>query len=264
MAARTILLSLLPLALALAPRDAPAQDTLTTEYAVKVLCGAPQRREVAPGTYFTAINIHNPNADSVALRKKFALTLPGERGGRVYPFSKNLLLPDQALEIDCTDIQHRTGTTGFLKGFAVIQSPQRLDIVAVYSAAGATGRVETLALERVPGRSLRAPQGLPDLVPVPDRALGFCRRDSIGLLVTVRNQGVGTAPASVTTVAFSPGGTVSVNTPPIGSTPVTLPAVAIPAACFDPDCDFRITVDATAVVVESNEANNVGAGSCIG
>lgn len=265
MTVRPVPLSLLSVALAFVPHDARAQDTLTTEYAVKVVCGTPQLREAAPGLYFTAINIHNPNVDSVTFRKKFALTLPGERPGRVYPFSDNLLLPDQALEIDCTDILRRTRAEGFLKGFAVIQSPQALDIVAVYTAAGSTGRVETMHLERVPGRRLRSSPGLPDLLPVRDSILGFCKRDSIGLLVTVRNQGVAPAPASSTTVLFSPGGTATLPTPPIAAgASVTLPAAPIPGACFDPDCDFRITVDATAVVVESNEANNVASGTCLG
>ncbi len=36
------------------------------------------------------------------------------------------------------------------------------------------------------------------------------------------------------------------------------------AACFNPDCDFRITVDSAGQVSESNEANNVVNGRCIG
>jgi len=43
-----------------------------------------------------------------------------------------------------------------------------------------------------------------------------------------------------------------------------LAPVPIPAACFDPDCDFTITVDSTAQLDESiGEGNNVTEGRCI-
>ena len=59
------------------PNTLSAQEYF--EYAVKIICGSPppERAAVAPGTYFTAINIHNPNPnpiDTVFFRKKFALT----------------------------------------------------------------------------------------------------------------------------------------------------------------------------------------------
>ena len=65
--------------------------------------------------------------------------------------------PDEALEIDCPDIAKRMGAPPdrFLKGFVVMQSSVELDVVAVYTAAGATGQVETLAIERVAPRRLR-------------------------------------------------------------------------------------------------------------
>ena len=40
----------------------------------------------------------------------------------------------------------------FLKGFLVIESEIELDVVAVYTAAGAEGQVESLHTERVPPR----------------------------------------------------------------------------------------------------------------
>jgi hypothetical protein len=54
----------------------------------------------------------------------------------------------------------RVKVKGFAKGFAVIQSPAVLDVVAVYTAAGATAagatdRIETLYLERVPPRMVK-------------------------------------------------------------------------------------------------------------
>jgi hypothetical protein len=111
----------------------------------------------------------------------------------------------------------------------------------------------------------RAQAGLPDLIPLPDPKTGFCKRDAKGnLIVTVKNQGSADAGASTTTVVFAPGGTFSKPTPPIpagGSVNVSFP---IPGHCFDPDCSFRIIVDSSNQVTESNETNNTASGTCLG
>jgi hypothetical protein len=139
---------------------ASAQDEYF-EYAVKIKCGIPTTERaaaLAPGTYFTAINIHNPNPnpiDTGFFGKKFALTAAKEKPGPVSKFSMNVLVSDHALEIDCNDVFSRAQVKGFAKGFAVIQSPAALDVVAVYTAAGATKQVETLHLERVQPRMIR-------------------------------------------------------------------------------------------------------------
>jgi len=250
-----------------------AQQQPILEYAVKFVCGrspVAASAVLAPGQYFTAINVHNPGDRPVAFRKKFAAALPLERVGPISPFIDTRLGPDEAFEIDCADILRafRPPALGpLMKGFAVLQlfdSTAALDVVAVYTAAGSTGRVETMDVERVPARrrTVGPPPGLPDLVPVPDS----CVRDSAGnLLVMVRNQGTALAGASITTVTFSPGGTVSIPTPPIPpSGSVVLGPIPIPAACFNPDCEFRITADATGLVAESNEANNSATGRCLG
>jgi hypothetical protein len=142
-----------------AANPAAAQDEYF-EYAVKIVCGTPtpDRVPVAPGTYFTAINLHNPNPDpidTVFFRKKFALTAAKEQPGPVSSFSANWLVSDRAIEIDCADVFARARVKGFAKGFAVIQSPAVLDVVAVYTAAGATDRIETMYLERVPPRMVK-------------------------------------------------------------------------------------------------------------
>lgn len=243
---------------------------LPIQYAVKFVCGKSpgpgQQQVVATGNYFTAINVHNPFNDTVKFRKKIAVALPNEKAGKVSPFFDVALKNDEALEIDCDDIfKHMHMNPTFLKGFVVVESKTELDIVAVYTAAGASGQVETMDVERVPPRRMSS-QGLADLIPVPnpDPSINFCRRDGLKLTITVKNQGGTDAPASVTRVAFSQGGTVSVPTPPIsagGSVDIT---VQIPAGCFSPDCGFRITVDSTGLVPESNEGNNTGSGSCLG
>jgi hypothetical protein len=124
------------------------------EYAVKIVCGVPDRPALAPGRYFTAINVHNPSAAATKFQFKVALTMPGVTPGPISKFFPAALNPDQALEIDCTDIGRRLETGNrFLKGFVVIQSPTEFDVVGVYTVAQSVdGRVVALELERVPVR----------------------------------------------------------------------------------------------------------------
>lgn len=117
------------------------------EYAVKFVCGDPVAPVVAPGRYFTAINVHNPGQLPVLFRKKVAVALPGERVGPVSQFYEARLMSNEALEIDCPDILEHAHQAGFLKGFVVIESPMELDVVAVYSAGHPN--VETLDIDRV-------------------------------------------------------------------------------------------------------------------
>ena len=118
---------------------------------------------------------------------------------------------------------------------------------------------------------------MPDLVPLPlfpnIGPVGFCNRDSLGqFTVSVENQGGVDASISVVQLEFFPGGsrTMDLFGPgPSGSLPPGMPwAVVFPdpplGTCFNPDCDFRITVDSTSQIAESNEANNVADGRCIG
>lgn len=244
------------------------------QYAVKFVCGKSSGEVVAPGVYYTAINVHNPANQEVRFRKKVAVALPGEQPGPVSEFSEAKLAPDQALEIDCPDILRHASTpeeepADFLKGFVVIESDVELDVVAVYTATGRGEQVVTLDVERVsPRRRRPAEEGLPDLIPVPDPrpGVGFCRLDDRGrLLVTVKNQGTGGAPPSTTTVDFIPGGAFDLPTPaiPAGGS-VDLPPLSIPPSCFDPDCNFRIIVDSKNQVVESDKGNNFASGTCVG
>ena len=127
------------------------------QYSVKFICGKSPGDIMAPGSYFTAINVHNPNNDDIGLRKKFAVALPRQEAGPVSEFVEARLGPDQAMEIDCPEIQELirqlTGfAADFSKGFVVIETKVELDVVAVYTAAGSTGAIEALFLERVPPR----------------------------------------------------------------------------------------------------------------
>jgi hypothetical protein len=112
-----------------------------------------------------------------------------------------------------------------------------------------------------------------DLVPM-NRVTGqapgpFCnvdRRTAVPkLIVSVRNQGHADAPPSTTTVSFSPGGVFQLPTPavPAGGA-VDLPPLNVPMACFNPNCEFKITVDSANTVNESNAGNNSAQGKCNG
>lgn len=233
------------------------------EYAVKFVCGKQDGNILAPGSYWTAINVHNPSADSVVFRFKAALTAPNLEQGPISKFHRAKLGPDGALEIDCDDVRRLFDMEkGFAKGFIVIQSPSELDVVAVYTASGSDKRVETFHTERVPARQIR--QQLADLVPVPDDSGQFCRREESTLIVTVMNQGGSQAGPSTTRVDFGQFGIVDTPTPSLMPGAQVDLNVPIPMGCFNPDCDFRITVDVHNVVAESNEGNNTASGMCLG
>lgn len=234
------------------------------QYAAKFVCGKSDGRVVAPGNYWTAINVHNPEPDRVRFRKKVAIGLPSEKAGPVSEFFKAELGPDEALEIDREDIfRHSPLQEDFLKGFVVIESETALDVVAVYTAAGRDEAVETLHTERVPARKIKI-QGLPDLIPVPDASGSFCRRQGNILTVTVRNQGTAAAGPSTTRVDFGAHGISDQPTPPLAPGASVDLTFQIPPGCFDPDCEFRIVVDVNSDVPESDESNNFASGVCIG
>lgn len=113
----------------------------------------------------------------------------------------------------------------------------------------------------------------PDLMPLKPLDLsgpdGFCNlagdRTSLRLGLSVQNIGEGDSLPSITTIEFFPGGSVQLPTPPVpGGDAIDLMPVAIPPACFDPDCEFRITVNWRNEVNESGgEGNNEADGRCL-
>lgn len=123
------------------------------QYVIKFVCGQlffdptknpSGQRDGAPGQYFTDINIHNPNDAIVRVHKKFALDGPqAQIHGPVTSVEEFVLDPDEALQIQCTDIRRLVGNYPFgaappangqfIKGFVVILSRVRLDITAIYT-----------------------------------------------------------------------------------------------------------------------------------
>jgi hypothetical protein len=124
-------------------------------YAVKFVCGShPKIAVVAPGTYYTAINVNNPTPQIAEFRKRFSLALPEERPGPVSPWVGARLESDQSFEIDCPDILRHLElpAQAFAKGFVIVESPVELELVAVYTATGSTRQVEAMDVERVTPR----------------------------------------------------------------------------------------------------------------
>jgi len=155
------------------PKELGSTSRLAFQYAVKVLCGPSDPRgwlrraidffwtksasrkldrRVAPGRYFTTINLHNPGERPVPARFKVAVALPG-KAGPISRFVDLKLGADEATSIDCMQLLDRLGVrSDFTDGFIMIESETELDVVAVYTAAGTCGRVETLTTERVSAR----------------------------------------------------------------------------------------------------------------
>ncbi len=132
------------------------------EYAVKFVCGRMRRGALAPGRYYTAINIHNPFRDDVKFQTKAALAGPDKVhggkigvGGFVSEFEVYRLEHDQALEIECMDISRRTASfvpRDFISGFYVIQSDTELDVVAVYTTQARFWGAKSIDVETISAR----------------------------------------------------------------------------------------------------------------
>lgn len=158
--------SAVPLGLA-APAPAEAQLTgpvMPFEYAVKFVCRRNllnTNQAVAPGNYFTAINVHNPGG-AVEFTYKSALApigTPGKYTKFKSPFQ--VLKYDEAIEFDCNIIFQQfiangiNPPPGFFTGFFVIQSPRELDVVAVYTATPISPpEVSSIQIERIPPRKV--------------------------------------------------------------------------------------------------------------
>ena len=115
-------------------------------YSVKFACGeipatgSPQQdHPLAPGSYRTAVNIHNLDETEVSFTKRAVIALPQNRLSRRGPISATVderLQGYEALEVDCRNIARLFANTSipfppFAKGFVVIESDEQPDVTAV-------------------------------------------------------------------------------------------------------------------------------------
>jgi hypothetical protein len=187
----------------------PEMDKLIV-YSAKFLCGPALGGEgVQPGSYSTAINVHNPNNDTVYLFKKAVIAQrEDEARGRISAFRKVVLGPDEAIEIDCIDIvrffgaQQETGVTTpsqqtqtvlqttavtpisslvkFVKGFVVIYATAPLDVVGVYTASTPVGF--SLDIEQIPRSTLGVPVNVPEEPTCPQGCYCMTKDEALGKL----------------------------------------------------------------------------------
>lgn len=244
------------------------------EYAAKFICGLQRERDdlrLARGLYATEVNIHNPNDHTVRVtQKKLALTYPPgkQEHGEVLHLEPHALKPDHAVAVDCPHVRDKlfggTFPTPYITGFLIVQATHSLDVTAVYTTGSLDEQAQLtgppgIDVEQIKEREIVRPD-LPDLIPLPGER-GFCEESGV-ISFIVRNQGVGAAGPSTTTVDFGPYGTISLPTLALAPTQDVPLQAAIPPGCFDPDCEFTITVDAGNVIAESDEGNNIIQGVC--
>ncbi len=148
----------LVLALTLVCCSAFAQTPPT--YAAKFVCGRAGAQQVngfaaAPGSYFTSINVHNPQQTLQAnIQKRFTVALQKQEIGPITPFFNKVLPAGRAMQIDCSDIySHLNAPVGsFSEGFVEIRSSVELDVVSVFTTLGSSTGGVAIHTERVPVR----------------------------------------------------------------------------------------------------------------
>ncbi len=110
----------------------------------------------------------------------------------------------------------------------------------------------------------------PDLVILPaPNDVQYCNTKVEGnktlLIVGVKNQNADTTAAESTLqVDFGSFGIETATVPALDTTNPVEITVPIPTGCYNPDCNFTITVDVKNKVPETNENNNTVTGTCIG
>jgi hypothetical protein len=161
--------ALAAIVLVLAPNPANAQLKTSYQYAVKTLCTLFGEigfgDALSPGRYRTLINIHNPTEKKFEIARKFALAgKPGDALGSfsVTPYKSFTIGPDQAVSYNCFDIANffcpiNGVCVDFtaIDGFLVINSPEELDVVAVYTGnPNKPAEVSTLDTETIAARKI--------------------------------------------------------------------------------------------------------------
>lgn len=224
-----------------------------------------------PGVVRTTVSIHNPNAIPARLRISAVETAPGGVPGAPSPSAQDLeLAAEGVVSFDCADIRGMftvslpESVAGYLRVSSAYNSlaaaTPSLDVSATYT----TESGDTMATQ-VTSVSPRAviPPFRPDLVASSD---AFCILDPPApmLSLTVTNRGVALSPPSVAAVRFSDGTIEVATTPELEpSAKVTLEVPFAQQCIGQGGCDYLLVADASNLVQESNETNNVVPTGCL-
>lgn len=123
----------------------------------KFVCGRADEASVkayafAPGSYFTSINVTNPNSITVSGTKRFSIALLSQTPGKFTALIGWALKPSESMQIDCGDIYTRMGIGpgAFIDGFVhIVGTPSRFDVTAVYTVMNSDGSVVSSDVEEV-------------------------------------------------------------------------------------------------------------------
>jgi hypothetical protein len=134
----------------------PGQVSLSL-YVAKFVCGdrgvpGPSMQPfdaVAPGKYYSAINIWNGTSGDVIVRTAIATTKADFTEGDLINGPVITLHTRRAAEIDCAEILEAAGRPRFLKGFVRFSTTRPVTLVGVYTAADST-HVVSIDVERIP------------------------------------------------------------------------------------------------------------------
>src|SRR5687767_6271091 len=115
-------------------------QTYTAE--AKFVCGRAGTPEIdafafAPGTYYTSINVGNPNDDKIDTYKKiFSVALLRQKAGKVTQSIAWSLGPRESMQVDCSDIYGYLGVAPgtFIDGFVYfLGGPLEYTVTGVYT-----------------------------------------------------------------------------------------------------------------------------------
>lgn len=113
------------------------------KYAAKLVCGVQPHLSdgrLVKGQYTTMINVLNLADTKARLTKTLSLTYPPaeQRPGKVAVIATDTLGPDEALKVDCADVERRVFPSGlpasYIDGYVTIESATRLDVTGVYTS----------------------------------------------------------------------------------------------------------------------------------
>ena len=219
-----------------------------TFFPVKFVCGEARAGDsLAPAVYTTSVNVVSLTKFKTRVGWQFIVVPKTVVGAAAELRSYG------TVEMDCAFILANLVAAGvsvgsFVEGFLLIEALDRttVRVVAVYSALH---------------KQLHG-DPLPDLVPV-ETEPKFCKRDAQGrLIVTIGNEGDGTAVPSFASIAFANHAPVPRSTPAIGpGGQADLAPVEIPIE-GEGIITFTIAADTDAEALESDEFNNAAIGTC--